>query len=318
LVGLALTATGSWTVPADLVETHLCAEAELERQAANLGMRIAWDGAKPGLVDRASGKSVQPWREDYPYHRRMKRRPYRLTIGLLQIELLKLQRSVKADGRRLLVVFEGRDAAGKGGTIRRFTENLNPRGVRVVALERPGEYDQGAHYLRRYLAHLPASGEIVLLDRSWYNRAGVERVMGFCAAEEYRQFLADAPGFEQMITDDGVELVKLWFSVTRTEQLKRLIQRSADPVKRWRLSAVDLASLDRWDDYTWAEAEMFRRTHLPAAPWMVVESNDKRRARVESMRHVLSLSDYVDKLTEAVGTPDPLIVHRPITPTGPA
>jgi polyphosphate kinase len=285
--------------------------AVLARLAAALGLVVACRKDGRSVLSHADGTDVQPWRENYPYERRLGRRPYRLGKSSLQVELLKLQRSLKMSGRRLLIVFEGRDAAGKGGAIRRFTENLNPRGTRVVALDRPAAHEQGANYLRRYLPHLPAPGEIVLLDRSWYNRAGVEQVMGFCQPAEYQEFLRDAPGFEQMLVSDEIELIKLWFSVTRAEQLRRFIARQGDPVKRWKLSLIDLASLDKWDEYTQAKDAMFRYTDLPHAPWTIVKSNDKRRARLEAMRYVLSLDDYAGKCQDVVGEPDPLIIGPP-------
>jgi polyphosphate kinase len=285
--------------------------ALLEQLAAAMGLVVAGQKDGRSLLTSADGTDAQPWREDYPYHQQLGRKEYELTKRSLQIELLKLQRSVKESGQRLLIVFEGRDAAGKGGAIRRFTENLNPRGTRVVALEKPASHEQGENYLRRYLPHLPVAGEIVLFDRSWYNRAGVEHVMAFCQPEEYQQFLRDAPNFEEKVTNDGIELVKFWFSVTRAEQLRRFIDRQVDPVKRWKLSPIDLASLDKWDEYTKAKETMFRHTHLPHAPWTVVKGNDKRRGRVEAMRHILSLVEYAGKRHDVVGRPDPLIVGRP-------
>jgi polyphosphate kinase 2 len=210
-----------------------------------------------------------------------------------------------------VILFEGRDAAGKGGTIRRFTENLNPRGVRVVALDKPTEREQGEWYLRRYLPHLPGPGEIVMFDRSWYNRAGVERVMEFCQPQQCMEFLREVPEFERALTRDDITLVKFWFSVSRTEQLRRFIQRQLDPVKRWKLSTIDLASLDKWDAYTAAKEEMFRHTDLAELPWTVVKSNDKRRARLEAMRYVLSRIAYPERDGLVVGVPDPLIVGPP-------
>jgi polyphosphate kinase 2 len=226
----------------------------------------------------------------------------------LQIELLKMQHHIKAAGSRLVVVFEGRDAAGKGGTIRRFTENLNPRGARIVALEKPTEREQTEWYLQRYIAHLPSAGEIVMFDRSWYNRAGVERVMGFCRQDESLEFLREAPEFERMLARDGIKLIKFWFSVSRAEQLRRFVRRQLDPVKRWKLSPIDLASLDKWDEYTEAKESMFFFTDLADAPWTVVRSNDKRRARIEAMRYVLRHVDYAGRDDDVVGMPDPLIV----------
>jgi len=226
----------------------------------------------------------------------------------LQIELLKLQRSVKESQQRVVILFEGRDAAAMGGTNTRFTENLNPRGARVVALEKPTEKERGEWYLQRYIPHLPAPGEIVLFDRSWYNRAGVERVMHFCTPREYTDFFREAPEFEHMLASDGITLIKFWFSVSRSEQLRRFLRRQVDPVKQWKLSPIDLASLDKWDEYTQAKEAMFGYTDLPDAPWTVVKSNDKRRARLETMRSVLSLIPYADMDTSVVGPPDPLIV----------
>jgi polyphosphate kinase 2 len=227
---------------------------------------------------------------------------------LLQIELLKLQNWVKDNGRRIVILFEGRDAAGKGGTIKRFTEHLNPRGSDVVALEKPSEREQGEWYFQRYVGHLPSVGEIVLFDRSWYNRAGVERVMGFCTEEQYQLFVRQAPQFERMLTDDGVAVIKLWFSVSRSEQRTRFLIRQIDPVRQWKLSPTDLASLDRWDDYTKAKEAMFQLTDTAWAPWTVIKSNDKKRARVGAMRYVLSLFDYANQDPRVVATPDPLIV----------
>ncbi len=283
----------------------------LEHVAARLGLEVRERKCGRAVLVGPDGHDIQPWREAYPYPELLRRKPYESGKQALQIELLKLQQSVKASGRRLLIVFEGRDAAGKGGTIRRFAENLNPRGTRVVALDKPTAHEQGNNYLGRFLPHVPASGEIVLLDRSWYNRAGVEHVLDFCQPEEYQQFLEDAPEFEQMLTGDGIDLIKLWFSVTRAEQLRRFIDRQLDPVKRWKLSPVDLASLNKWDDYTRAEDVMFRHTDLPYAPWKVVKSNDKRRTRLEAMRYVLSLFDYPGKRDEVVTPPDPLIFGSP-------
>jgi polyphosphate kinase 2 len=285
--------------------------ASLEHLAARLGLKVRQRKNGRALLIGPDGKDAQPWREGYPYPQLLRRKAYESAKQSLQIELLKLQQSIKASGQRLLIVFEGRDAAGKGGTIRRFTENLNPRGTRVVALEKPAAHEQGDNYLRRFLPHLPAPGEIVLLDRSWYNRAGVEHVLGFCQPDDYQQFLQDVPEFERMLTDDGIDMIKLWFSVTRSEQLRRFIDRQLDPVKRWKLSPVDLASLNKWNEYAEAKDVMFRHTELPYAPWTVVKSNDKRRARLEATRYVLSLFNYLGKRDEVVGPVDPLIVGSP-------
>ncbi|MFJ8128674.1 polyphosphate kinase 2 [Streptomyces hydrogenans] len=262
---------------------------------------------QPVLLD-SSGKPIRTWRENYPYDRKLRRAEYERSKRILQIELLKLQRWVKETGARLVVICEGRDAAGKGGTIQRFTERLNPRGARIVALDKPTEREAGQWYFQRYVAHLPAAGEIVFFDRSWYNRAGVEKVMGFCTPEQYALFLRQCPGFEAMLVDDGILLVKFWFSVSRAEQRTRFAIRQVDPVRQWKLSPTDLASLDRWDAYTSAKVEMFRATDTEAAPWTVVKSNDKRRARLEAMRSLLWRVDYASKDEEAVGSPDPLVV----------
>ncbi|MET8577374.1 polyphosphate kinase 2 [Streptomyces sp. NPDC005012] len=262
---------------------------------------------KPILLN-ADGTPIKTWQENHPYDRKVRRAEYERQKRALQIELLKMQRWVKETGQRIVVVCEGRDAAGKGGTIQRFTERLNPRGARVVALEKPTEREAGQWYFQRYVSHLPARGEIVFFDRSWYNRAGVERVMGFCTEEEYERFLRQAPLFERMLSDDGILLVKFWFSVSRAEQRTRFAIRQVDPVRRWKLSPTDLASLDRWDEYTTAKVEMFRATDTPHAPWTVVKNNDKRRGRLEAMRSLLHRCDYPTKDHEVVGTPDKLIV----------
>ncbi|PTL73431.1 polyphosphate kinase 2 [Rathayibacter caricis DSM 15933] len=267
------------------------------------------DDDDPVLLHR-DGTRIDTWREGYPYDERMSREEYEAGKRLLQIELLKLQNWIKKHGRRLVVVFEGRDAAGKGGTIKRFTEHLNPRGARVVALEKPTEREATQWYFQRYVSHLPAAGEIVLFDRSWYNRAGVERVMGFCTLEQYDEFIRQTPLFESMLAGDGIDLVKLWFSVSAEEQRTRFTIRMIDPVRQWKLSPMDLASLDKWDDYTAAKEAMLAATDTDDAPWTVVKSNDKKRARLEAMRHVLSLYEYDGRDDEVVGAhgPDPLIV----------
>ncbi|GAA0726079.1 polyphosphate kinase 2 [Dactylosporangium roseum] len=265
------------------------------------------DDDDPVLL-RKDGRPVDTWREDYPYDERMTRDEYDRVKRLLQIELLKLQNTVKARGDRLVVLFEGRDAAGKGGTIKRFMEHLNPRGARVVALEKPSERESTQWYFQRYIQYLPSAGEIVLFDRSWYNRAGVERVMGFATRAEYLEFMRQAPELERMLVRSGIRLVKFWFSVSRNEQRTRFLIRQVDPVRQWKLSPMDLASLDKWDEYTEAKEAMFFYTDTADAPWTVVKSNDKKRARLEAMRHVLSRFDYDGKDHELVGIPDPLIV----------
>jgi polyphosphate kinase 2 len=265
-----------------------------------------WDDDRE-LFD-PQGNRVDTWREGYPYSERMQRREYEVEKRQLQIELLKLQGWVKDTGQKLVVVFEGRDAAGKGGTIKRFTEHLNPRGSRTIALDKPSERERTQWYFQRYVQHLPAAGEIVMFDRSWYNRAGVERVMGYCSADEYLLFMRQAPEFERMLVDSGIQLVKFWFSVTRGEQRSRFIVRQIDPVRQWKLSPTDLASLDKWDAYTEAKEAMFVHTDTEHAPWTVIKSNDKKRARLAALRHVLARFDYDGKDLDAVGVPDPLIV----------
>ncbi|MEV8337611.1 polyphosphate kinase 2 [Leucobacter sp. NPDC077196] len=253
------------------------------------------------------------WRQGYPYETKLSRRAYELEKRLLQIELLKLQAWVKESGEKIVILFEGRDAAGKGGAIKRFTEHLNPRGARVVALEVPTERERTQWYFQRYAQHLPSADEIVMFDRSWYNRAGVERVMGYCTPQQYLEFTRSAPEFEQMLVNSGVHLVKFWFSVGKAEQHERFMSRSEDPVKQWKLSPTDLASLDKWDDYTEAKEAMFFYTDTPHAPWTVVKSNDKKRARLEAMRWVLSRFDYPDKDEQVVGIPDSRLIDSPAT-----
>ncbi|MCW2895469.1 MAG: polyphosphate kinase [Trebonia sp.] len=257
------------------------------------------------------GTPVDTWRQDYPYKERMTRDYYDLHKRLLQIELVKLQNWVKKTGQRIVLVFEGRDAAGKGGTIKRFTEHLNPRGAGIVALEKPSERERTQWYFQRYVTHLPSAGEIVMFDRSWYNRAGVERVMGFCTPEEYLDFMREAPELERMLVHSGLHLTKFWFSVTQAEQRTRFVIRQVDPVRQWKLSPMDIQSLDKWDDYTKAKDAMFFYTDTADAPWTVVRSNDKKRARLEAIRHVLELFDYDGKDEEVVGKPDRKIIGPP-------
>ena len=244
----------------------------------------------------------------YPYKTKMRRKTYEQHKAELQVELLKVQHWVKETGQKIVILFEGRDAAGKGGTIKRFTEHLNPRGARVVALEKPSDIERGQWYFQRYIRHLPTEGEIVFFDRSWYNRAGVERVMGFCKAHEYLEFMRQVPDLERMLTRSGIKLFKYWFSVTQDEQSKRFHARENDPLKHWKLSPIDRASLDRWDDYTEAKEAMFFYTDTADAPWTIVKSSDKKRARINCMQHFLSSLDYPDKDTHVVRPPDPLIV----------
>ena len=231
----------------------------------------------------------------------------------LQVELLKLQRWVKETGRKIVILFEGRDAAGKGGTIRRFMEHLNPRGARVVALPKPSDVEAGQWYFQRYVAHLPTKGELVFFDRSWYNRAGVEPVMGFCTKEEYENFMREVPDFERSLIRSGITLIKFWFAVSREEQLKRFREREVHPLKHWKLSPIDRASIDRWDDYTRASQQMFNRTDTADAPWIIIKSDDKLRARLNAIRVLLHTVEYEDRDLKAVGEIDPLIVARAST-----
>jgi polyphosphate kinase 2 len=246
----------------------------------------------------------------YPYPRPLGRIPYEAQKAKLQAELLKLQIWTQETGQKFVILFEGRDAAGKGGTIKRYMEHLNPRYARTVALTKPSDAEKGQWYFQRYVQHLPTTGEIVLFDRSWYNRAGVERVMGFCSPSEYLEFMREVPELERMLVRSGIRLYKYWFSVTREEQLKRFQERETDPLKRWKLSPIDKASLDKWDDYTEAKEAMFFYSDTADAPWVIVKSNDKKRARLNCMRHFLSTVDYPDKDHEVVEMPDPLIVGR--------
>lgn len=245
---------------------------------------------------------------EYPYATRLRRREYERAKAALQAELLKVQLWVQETGQKVVVLFEGRDAAGKGGTIKRFTEHLNPRTARVVALNKPTEEERGQWFFQRYIKHLPTAGEIVFYDRSWYNRAGVERVMGFCEPWEYLEFMRETPELERMLTRSGIRLIKYWFSVTQGEQRRRFQARETDPLKRWKLSPVDRASLDKWDDYTEAKEAMFFYTDTADAPWTVVKSDDKKRARLECMRHFLGLFDYPDKDPKIAVDFDPRIV----------
>lgn len=248
---------------------------------------------------------------DFPYPRRMPRKDYEADLAVLQLELVRLQADVKATGKRIAVIFEGRDAAGKGGAIKRFRMNLNPRVARVVALPKPSDREQTQWYFQRYVAQLPAAGEIVLFDRSWYNRGVVEHVFGFCTPEQRAHFFAQVPEFEAMLADEGIHLVKLWLTVGRAEQLRRFLARERDPLKQWKLSWIDVEGLNRWDAYTDAIAETFARSHSAQAPWTVVRADDKRRARLAAIRAVLHGLDYAGKSAEVAGPPDPAIAGGP-------
>ena len=293
-------------------------------------LRTLMDGASPderralkkllaGHSDEQAGVQPDPdvelapeWRKGgYPYKNLMSRKSYERQKYALQVELLKLQAWVKATGARIVILFEGRDAAGKGGTIKRFMEHLNPRGARVVALEKPTDSERGQWYFQRYVQHLPTRGEIVMFDRSWYNRAGVERVMGFCTQAEYDEFLRQTPEFERQLVRSGVHLFKFWFSVGSAEQRRRFKERNLHPLKQWKLSPIDVESLDRWEDYTRAKEAMFLHTDTSDAPWMVIKSDCKKRARLNAMRFVLGRLPYENRDLARVGPADPLIVGRP-------
>jgi len=263
-------------------------------------------------------KKIPGWNElgQYPYKQKMRRKEYERHKQELQIELLKAQRWVKETGEKVIALFEGRDAAGKGGAIKRFTEHLNPRGARVVALEKPTETERGQWYFQRYVRHLPTVGEIVFFDRSWYNRAGVERVMEFCKRSEYDAFMLQVPEFEKMLVASSNRLFKYWFSVSHAEQLRRFGSRRKDPLKQWKLSPVDIESLNKWDAYTEAKETMFLRTHTDIAPWTVIRSDDKKRARVNCILHFLHNLPYPDKNTKVIKAPDPLIIGSPIVIEG--
>ncbi len=251
------------------------------------------------------------WREGaYPYRNLLSRKSYEKQKYLLQVELLKLQAWIKKSQEKLVILFEGRDAAGKGGTIKRFMEHLNPRGARVVALEKPNDVERGQWYFQRYVEHLPTAGEIVMFDRSWYNRAGVERVMGFCSQMEYAEFMRQVPEFEKNLVRSGMLLLKFWFSVSREEQRRRFEERKAHPLKQWKLSPVDLASLDKWDDYTKAKEAMFFYSDTYDSPWTVVKSDCKKRARLNAMRYALHSIPYDNKNLDKIGPVDPLLVGR--------
>jgi len=310
---------------ADIVE-HM---ADLDPAQISSALQAILNGASPDdaavlrsmLIGTAAGVTksnknadtalASDWREGgYPYKNLLSRRSYEKQKYKLQVELLKLQAWVKETGQRVVIIFEGRDAAGKGGAIKRFMEHLNPRGARVVALEKPSEVERGQWYFQRYVSELPTAGEIVLFDRSWYNRAGVERVMGFCSNDEYLEFMREAPEFEKHLVRSGIHLIKFWFSVSRKEQRRRFKEREVHPLKQWKLSPIDLASLEKWDDYTKAKEAMFFHTDTAESPWTVVKSDCKKRARLNAMRYVLHKLPYKNKSLDDIGAVDPLLVGR--------
>lgn len=257
-------------------------------------------------VAQAKQSDILGW--EYPYKKKMKREEYEAAKLELQIELLKMENWVKRKGLKIVILFEGRDAGGKGGTIKRFMEHMNPRGARVVALNKPNDREQGQWYFQRYIQHLPTTGEIVFFDRSWYNRGVVEPVMGFCSKEENKQFLEQTPRFENMLIESGIRLYKFWFSVSRPEQYRRFKSRETDRLKQWKLSPVDEQSLSRWDEYTTAIDKTFEYTDTDTAPWIAVRSDDKKRARLDCMLHVLYTLPYPGKNEEIVTAPDPGIL----------
>jgi polyphosphate kinase len=260
------------------------------------------DAPDPEIVARAFSSG------GYPYDRKIKNKAYQKQLKILQIELCKVQDWQRTSGERIIMVFEGRDTAGKGGTIKRFTEYLNPRHAHVVALAKPTESERGEWYFQRYVRHFPTAGDMALFDRSWYNRAGVERVMGFCTEAQVEEFYREVPDFEHMIVRSGTRLIKFWLTVGREEQLMRFYSRKTDPLKKWKLSPLDLEAIGKWDDYSAARADMFRRTDTPHAPWTVIKANDQKRARLEAIRVLLAAVDYTDKDPAAIGEIDPLIV----------
>lgn len=297
----------------DTIMEHLDDNGRNLMLRALLNKEVKRRGVKERVPDDMNKLSPH-WREgEYPYVNRMSYPLYEKEKYHLQVELLKLQRWVKETGRKIVILFEGRDAAGKGGTIRRFMEHLNPRGARVVALPKPSDVEAGQWYFQRYVAHLPTKGEIVFFDRSWYNRAGVEPVMGFCTKEEYENFMREVPDFERSLIRSGITLIKFWFAVSREEQLKRFREREVHPLKHWKLSPIDRASIDRWNDYTRASQQMFNRTDTADAPWIIIKSDDKLRARLNAIRVLLHTVEYEDRDLKAVGEIDPLIVARAST-----
>ena len=283
-------------------DATLVRNALLKESAAN-----ALTTLKHSPDDDLSGK----WGEGkYPYENLMSRKAYEKEKYKLQVELLRLQSWVKQSGQKVAILFEGRDAAGKGGTIKRFMEHLNPRGARVVALEKPTTEEQGQWYFQRYVKHLPTAGEIVMFDRSWYNRAGVEQVMGFCTPDEYDEFMRQVPEFERNLIRSGMHLIKFWFSVSRKEQRRRFKNRQVHPLKQWKLSPIDMASLNKWEEYTKAKEAMFFYTDTEDSPWTVIRSNCKKRARLNAMRYVLHELPCPDKQIKKIGPADPLLVGR--------
>ncbi len=263
---------------------------------------------REAIEERKKGEILNP---EYPYREQLKRSEYEETIYGLQIELVKLQSWISETNQRVAVIFEGRDAAGKGGTIKRFRENLNPRSAKVVALPKPTEIERGQWYFQRYIKNLPNAGEIAFFDRSWYNRAVIEPVFGFCTPAQNTQFYNQVPEFEKMLADDGIKLIKIWLTVGRAEQLRRFLSREKDPLKQWKLSPIDVKGLSLWDEYTNAITTQFENSHLDFSPWHVIRSDDKKRARIAAIQLVLSQLDYSGKNTNIVQTPDESVCGEP-------
>lgn len=291
------------------INSYMLAKESLTADELQSPIPTAKPGADPTTISPEEIRSL--FREgSYAYSLRLSLEDYYAQMYLLQVELVKLQNWVKSSGEKIVILFEGRDAAGKGGTIKRFVENLNPRGARVVALFKPTSEERQQWYFQRYVDHLPTAGEIVLFDRSWYNRAGVERVMGYCSDDEYWSFIEQVPDFEKMLIKSGIHLFKLYLSVSKTEQARRLHERSISALHQWKLSPVDAEAQARWDEYSAAKEDTFRRTNTDLAPWMIVKAEDKLRTRLNAIRFVLNRLDYAGKDDEVACNPDPLIVAR--------
>jgi polyphosphate kinase 2 len=281
-------------------------DAQSGKSSGKGSKRIAFDLDDPKLPEEIKDKALGSG--GYPYDKKLKRKVYEKELVALQLELLKLEAHIEKQGQRLVVLFEGRDASGKGSCISRFLERMNPRHARSIALSKPTDTERGEWYFQRYVCHLPTRGDIVLFDRSWYNRAGVERVMDFCTPEQTDAFLRDAPDFEALLIRDGIRLFKLFLVIGREMQLKRFHERRHDPFKMWKITDIDLAAIKKWDEYSQAQREMFRFTDTPVSAWTVICANDQRRARLEAIRVVLSAMSYDGKDEAVVGKPDPLIV----------
>ena len=300
--------SGIVTTKADNPVQESTVVADSASNAAAAAIDVATEELPVPTNDSAAAQRAEFEDSDYPYDKKISRKEYEKQKQALQVELLKVQRWVKETEQKVALLFEGRDAAGKGGTIKRFTEHLNPRGAKVIALEKPTDEERKQWYFQRYVDHLPSGGEMRFFDRSWYNRAGVERVMGFCTPEEYLEFMRQAPQLEQMFVRSGILLFKYWFSVSQKQQAKRFESRKHDPLKQWKLSPIDEASISMWDKYTDAKEAMFFYTDTADAPWTIIKSDDKKRARLNCMQHFLSTIDYPDRDESVVTGPDPKIV----------